>query len=195
MNDNTGPLLLCSRRRGALNDTAIRPSVPWRSCPRRAAAVGSTHAGCLQLNQRRPPVTCRLRTRPRTDVDPPRIELPSAAGEGISSRRSRGDNLLCTHELIGFLDALRLRGEVGGCAGDAAARRSGAAGRAQRRLVVGGAGLVAPRQRALALGRHAEAAVQRAGHVGAVQALGGQAARHAVRLRTCTAPARRNGVN
>jgi len=32
-----------------------------------------------------------LRTRPRTDVDPPRVELPSAAG-GISSHRPRGDN-------------------------------------------------------------------------------------------------------
>jgi len=35
---------------------------------------------------------CGLRTRPRTDVDPPRVELPSAGG--ISSRRPRGDNLV-----------------------------------------------------------------------------------------------------
>jgi len=36
---------------------------------------------------------CGLRTRPRTDVDPPRVELPSAGG-GISSRRTPGgDNL------------------------------------------------------------------------------------------------------
>ena len=35
-----------------------------------------------------------MRTRPRTDVDPPRFldQLPSA-GEGISSRRTRGDKL------------------------------------------------------------------------------------------------------
>ena len=36
---------------------------------------------------------CGLRTRPRTDVDPPRVELPSAAG-GISCRRPRADNSL-----------------------------------------------------------------------------------------------------
>ena len=34
---------------------------------------------------------CVLRIRPRTDVDPPRVELPSV--RGISSRRPRGDNL------------------------------------------------------------------------------------------------------
>jgi len=50
-------ILLCSRRRvGALSDTAIRPSfdrlsVPWRSCPRSAAALGYRHAGCLQLSR------------------------------------------------------------------------------------------------------------------------------------------------
>jgi len=48
---------------------------------------------------RQPPEMCGLRTRPRTDVDPPRflpptVELPSAWGGGISSRRPRGDNLL-----------------------------------------------------------------------------------------------------
>jgi len=32
---------------------------------------------------------CGLRTRPRTDVDPPRVELPSAGD--ISSRCPRGD--------------------------------------------------------------------------------------------------------
>jgi len=55
--------------------TAIRPSfrlsVPWRSC------LGYRHAGCLQLSQRRPPEMCGLRTRPRTDVDPPRFLPPS----------------------------------------------------------------------------------------------------------------------
>ena len=38
-----------------------------------------------------------LRTRSRTDVDPPRVELPSAGG--ISSRRPRGDNLFTAYEL------------------------------------------------------------------------------------------------
>jgi len=36
---------------------------------------------------------CGLRIRPRTDVDPPRVEVPSAGG--ISSRRHRGDNFFC----------------------------------------------------------------------------------------------------
>ena len=35
---------------------------------------------------------CGLRIRPRMDVDPPRVELPSGGGQ--SSRRPRGDNLL-----------------------------------------------------------------------------------------------------
>ena len=35
---------------------------------------------------------CGLRTRPRTDVDPPRVELPSGRGQIVS--RPRGDNLL-----------------------------------------------------------------------------------------------------
>ena len=36
---------------------------------------------------------CGLRTCPRTDVDPPRVELPSAwSACGISSRRPPGDN-------------------------------------------------------------------------------------------------------
>ena len=62
---------------------SVRLSVPRRSC------LGYMHAGCLQLSHRRPPETCGLRTRPRTDVDPPRfliggetihaaVELPSA---------------------------------------------------------------------------------------------------------------------
>jgi len=29
---------------------SVRPSVPWHSCPRRAAALGYRHAGCLQLS-------------------------------------------------------------------------------------------------------------------------------------------------
>ena len=53
------------RRREALSDVAICPSV------------------CLSVRLSVPPELCRLRIRPRTDVDPPR----SAAG-GISSRRA-----------------------------------------------------------------------------------------------------------
>ena len=72
-------------RQGGISDTAIRPSVrvsvPGRNGPRRAAALGYSH--------RRPPEMCGLRTRPRTDVDPPRVD-PASAG-GISSRRPRGD--------------------------------------------------------------------------------------------------------
>jgi len=29
---------------------SVRLSVPWRSCPRRAVALGYMHAGCLQLS-------------------------------------------------------------------------------------------------------------------------------------------------
>jgi len=75
------------RRRGALSDTAIRPSV----CPsaRRAAALGYRHTGCLQLSH--------VRT-----ADPSADGRRSAAnrnaiGGGISSGRPRGDNLLKEH--------------------------------------------------------------------------------------------------
>ena len=50
---------------------SVRLSVPWRSC------LGYRHAGCLQLSHRRPPDMCGLRTRPRTDADPPRFLPPS----------------------------------------------------------------------------------------------------------------------
>ena len=50
---------------------SVRLSVRWRSC------LGCRHAGCLQLSHRRPPEMCGLRTRPRTDVDPPRFLPPS----------------------------------------------------------------------------------------------------------------------
>ena len=49
---------------------SVRLSVPWRSC------LGYRHAGCLQLSHRRLPEMCGLRTRPRTDVDPPRFMDP-----------------------------------------------------------------------------------------------------------------------
>ena len=65
----TPPLLVC-------------PSVcPKAQC---AAAVGYRLAACSLA-------VCGLRTRPRTDVDPLRVDLPAAGG--ISSRRPRGDNL------------------------------------------------------------------------------------------------------
>jgi len=47
----------------AIHLSVRRLSVPWRSCLR------YRHAGCLQLSHQR----CRLWTRPRTDVDPPRF--------------------------------------------------------------------------------------------------------------------------
>jgi len=56
-------LLLCPLHMSA------RLSVPGRSCPRRAAALGYSH--------RRPPEMCGLRTGQRTDVDPPLVEMPS----------------------------------------------------------------------------------------------------------------------
>ena len=56
---------------------SVRLSVPWRSC------LGYRHAGCLQLSHRRPPEMCGLRTRPRTDVDPPRfLDQTVIGGEG-----------------------------------------------------------------------------------------------------------------
>jgi len=60
--------LLCPRSKGHFGiQRSVRPSVPWRSC------LGYRHAGCLQLSRRRPSEMCGLRTRPWTDVDPPRF--------------------------------------------------------------------------------------------------------------------------
>ena len=68
--------MLCLRRReGGLNryrDPSVCLSQP-RLSARWLPAAG------------RPPETCRLRTRPRTDVDPPRVELPPARGGHIVS--------------------------------------------------------------------------------------------------------------
>jgi len=50
---------------------SVRLSVPWRS------RLDYRNAGCLQLSYRRPPEMCGLRTRPRTDVDPPRFLPPT----------------------------------------------------------------------------------------------------------------------
>ena len=60
--------------------SVLRLSVPWRSC------LGYRHTGCLRLSHRRPPEMCGLRTRPRTDVDPPRFLLPSVAPPGFCNR-------------------------------------------------------------------------------------------------------------
>jgi len=66
------PLCRC-----ALSHTAIRPSV----CPSQGtAAPGYRHSCCLQLGYRRPPEMCGLWTRPRMDIDPPRVKQPSAGG-------------------------------------------------------------------------------------------------------------------
>jgi len=68
---------LCPRRRGALNDAAIRPFVCLSVCQR----LGQLGAQRLGQTTR-----AGLRIRPRTDVDPPR----SAGGHIVSAR----DNLL-----------------------------------------------------------------------------------------------------
>ena len=61
-------------------NSAVHLSVPWRSC------LGYRHVGCLQLSHRRPPEMCGLRTRPRTDVDPPRfLDRTAIDGGGILS--------------------------------------------------------------------------------------------------------------
>jgi len=78
-------MLLRLRRRGHFGIArSVLLSVPWRSCP------GYRHAGCLHLNQR-PPEMCGLRTRPRTDVDPPRF-LPQS-----NCRRRGGEYRLTAH--------------------------------------------------------------------------------------------------
>jgi len=60
--------------------SVLRLSVSWRSC------LGYRHTGCLRLSHRRPPEMCGLRTRPRTDVDPPRSLFPSVAPPGFCNR-------------------------------------------------------------------------------------------------------------
>ena len=89
---NYAPLLCLRRRGGALSDTAIRLSVrlsvPWRSCPRRAAALGYRHASCLQLNHVRtaiPSADGRRSAASRIAID----------GRHIVSPPPGGDNLLC----------------------------------------------------------------------------------------------------
>jgi len=76
-----------SRRRGALSDSAIRPSV---CLSHGAAALGYRHAGCLQLSH-----VYGLRTRPRTNVDPPRVELPSAGAYRLGAITCSRANYQC----------------------------------------------------------------------------------------------------
>jgi len=80
--------MLPALRRGRFGVLPVCLSVPWRSC------LGYSHAGCLQLSHRLPPEMRGLRTRPRTDVDPPRFLDRTAIGGGISSRRRRGRYLV-----------------------------------------------------------------------------------------------------
>jgi len=55
-----------------LTDTAIRPSV----CTMAQLPWGYRHTGCLQLSHV---------TRPRTEVDPPRVELTSAGAYRLAA--------------------------------------------------------------------------------------------------------------
>ena len=69
--------LLCPPPQGALSDTAIRPSVC--PSPRRTAALGYRHAGCLQISHVRTSL-CGLLTR--------RVELPSAGSCRLAASRA-----------------------------------------------------------------------------------------------------------
>jgi len=56
---------------------------------------------------RRPPEMCGLRTRPRTDVDPPRFLPPSnnhRRGRGISSRRPPPSGAIPRSSVVVFVD-------------------------------------------------------------------------------------------
>ena len=64
--------LLCPRRRGGGIKRYRDPPV---CLSQGAAALGYRHADCL-TRHRRPPEMGGLRTRPRTDVDPPRFWGP-----------------------------------------------------------------------------------------------------------------------
>ena len=83
---------LYPRHRRVLSNTAICLSV---FLSHGAAALGYRHVGCLQLSHRRPSEMCGLRTRPPTDVDPPRVELPSAAGGGAYRLAAPGGAIPC----------------------------------------------------------------------------------------------------
>ena len=85
---------------------SVRLCVPSRSC------LGYRHAGCLQLSHLRPPEMCGLRTRPRTDVDPPRFLPPSnchrrggayrLASPGVIPCSARGRRVAYSDERVCF---------------------------------------------------------------------------------------------
>ena len=64
-------------------------SFPWRSC------LGYRHAGCLQLSDRRPREMCGLRTRPLTDIDPPRFLDRTVIGVGAYRLAAPGSIPCC----------------------------------------------------------------------------------------------------
>jgi len=74
-------LFLCPPPQGALSDTAIHPSV----CP---GLDYITLAACSW------PANRDVWTRPQTDVDPPRVELPSAGGAG-AYRFGAAEAIIC----------------------------------------------------------------------------------------------------
>jgi len=87
----TSPSSVAKKMSRLIMPPSVHPSV----CLSHGAAAYATGtlAGCLQHSHRRPSELCGLRTRPRTDVDPPRFLARTAIGGGISSRSPRGDIL------------------------------------------------------------------------------------------------------
>jgi len=77
---------------GAFWNSAIGRSVCPSVCLSHGAAacLGYRHAGCMQLSHRRPPGICGLRTRRRTDVDPPRFLDRTVIGAGAYRLAARG---------------------------------------------------------------------------------------------------------
>jgi len=74
--------LLCHRCRGSLSDTAIRLSV---CLSHGAAALGAQLPLAIHALAAHSLAMCGLRTRPRTDVDPPRVELASAGAYRLAA--------------------------------------------------------------------------------------------------------------
>jgi len=92
-------------------NTAIRPSVCQSVCLSHGAAayaIGTLAACSLATAGYQTCADCGLRTRPRTDVDPPRffeIELPSAGG--MSSRHPGAIHCLSHGDVIRWSPFLR----------------------------------------------------------------------------------------
>ena len=98
-------------------DPSVRPSVRLSVCPSLGystlvawrTCLGYRHADCL---------LCGLRTHPRTDVDPPRVELPYR--RGISSRRPGAITCWCrlapATDLITALHSLSGSSDLWRCA-------------------------------------------------------------------------------